>query len=34
MKEVEPFAEAIDQRERNILERIYAGDPQPFKFTP
>lgn len=34
MKEVEPFAEAIDQRERNILERIYAGDPQPFKFAP
>jgi hypothetical protein len=30
MKEVEPFAQAIDQRERRILDRIYAGDPEPF----
>jgi len=34
MKDVGPFAKAIDQRERLILERIYAGDPQPFEFTP
>lgn len=33
MKEVEPFAQAIDQRERRILDRIYAGEPEPFNIA-
>ncbi len=30
MKDAEPFAQAIDQRERRILDRIYAGEQKPF----
>jgi hypothetical protein len=30
MTDVLPFAQAIEEREKRILERIYAGDSEPF----